>query len=875
MTEFNEIAKKWQKAWEEKGIFKVTEDPKKKKCYVLEMYPYPSASYLHMGHVRNYTIGDVYARFKRMNGFNVLYPMGYDSFGLPAETAAKKEGIHPEEYTKKAIAQIMKYQKALGNSYDWDRVLSSHDPDYYRWNQFFFIQLFNKGLAYRKKAPVNWCPNCQSVLANEEAEGGQCWRCDSEVVKKDLDQWFFKITDYADRLLDDLDKIEWPEKIKTMQQNWIGKSEGVNIFFLLEGSKQVLPAFTTRCDTIFSVTFIAIAPENPLVAELTKGTKYEQPVREFVDRVVKEQIEDRINEDKEKEGIFIGKYAINPSTNERIPVYVANFAVMYGTGIVMCDAHDKRDFRFARKYNIPLRFVISPDGKPIDPSDFDDAFIDDGILFGSGKFSGMKNTEALPQMADWLAESKMGEIALNYKIKDWLISRQRYWGTPIPMVHCPKCGAVPVPESQLPVLLPKEVDFSSANPLRTNEKFLHTTCPKCKGNATRETDTMGGFVDSSWYFLRYCDNKNKKEPFNKKNVKYWMPVDQYIGGAEHAVMHLMYARFFVKALKDMGFVDFDEPFAKLFNQGIVYKDGNKMSKSKGNVVYQTDISDKYGIDTARVFLMFIASPDKTIEWSDEGVEGSFRFMKRFYALVEKKITPTKDVRQESKIHKTIRDVTQQIEDFKFNLALITLMEMTNYLSSKDAVNKTVIEALIRLMAPFAPHTCEEMWESLGNKPFVSLAAWPSFDASKIDEEAEFQESMVAAVADDITAVMQLAKIEKPSKVTIVVAESWTFAFMKKLKETMQLTRSMSDLIKATMQKGHEKDIAPLVQKLLKNESKIPKAVLTQEKEIAAIVANKNGLADQFGCSVDILAAESSKEPKAKQALPGKPAILVS
>jgi leucyl-tRNA synthetase len=774
--DFNKIEKKWQEKWEKSKIFETEEKSKKEKFYCLEMYPYPSASFLHMGHVRNYTIGDIIARFKRMNGFSVLYPMGYDSFGLPAENAAKKAGIHPKDYAEDSIKKIMAYQKALGNSYDWGKVIASHEPEYYKWNQFFFLKFLEKGLAYRKKAPVNWCPNCQSVLANEEAESGKCWRCNNEVVKKDLEQWFFKITDYADRLLEDIPKLDWPEKIKTMQENWIGKSEGVNIFFPLENSNKKLETFTTRCDTIFSVTFLAIAPESPLVDELTKGTKQEKSVKDFVKKIVKEQIEDRINEDKEKEGIFTGKYAINPSTKERIPIYVSNFAVMYGTGVVMCDAHDKRDFRFARKYNIPLKFVISKDGKPIDPKNFNDGFTEAGILFNSGKFSGMNNQEALPKMAEWLESNKMGKRVTNYKIRDWLISRQRYWGTPIPIIYCKDCGIVPVPEKDLPVELPKTVDFKVTNPLASNEKWVNVKCPECGGKGRRETDTMGGFVDSSWYFLRYCDNKNKKQAFDKKKVEYWMPVDQYIGGAEHAVMHLMYARFFTKVLKDLGFVSFGEPFKKLFNQGIVYKDGAKMSKSAGNVIYQTDISNKYGIDTARLFLMFVSSPEKQMEWSDAGVEGAFRILNRLITLSDR--VGKSNERQDSKINSAIKKVTASIDSFEYPKAVISITEAMDYCA--EGTSKANYEVLLKLISPFCPHIAEELWHKIGNKSFISLESWPVADEKKINLKLEEQEKQVEKLAEDILNILRIVK-EKENK-TPTKAFLYTIPPEKKLYE---------------------------------------------------------------------------------------------
>jgi leucyl-tRNA synthetase len=871
--DFNQVAAKWQKAWEEKGIFKASEDPKKKKCYVLEMYPYPSASFLHMGHVRNYTIGDVFARFKRMQGFNVLYPMGYDSFGLPAETAAKKESIHPKVYTEKAIAQIKKYQKALGNSYDWSRQIASHEPDYYRWNQYFFIKFFEKGLVYRQKAPVNFCETCQSVLANEEAESGKCWRCGNDVGKKDLEQWFFKITAYADQLLEDLSKIDWPEKIKLMQENWIGKSAGVDIFFPVKDSLNKLATFTTRCDTIFSVTFLAIAPESPLVGQLTRGTKYEKEAHAFVQKVIKEKIEDRINEEKEKEGIFTGRYAINPTTGKEIPIYISNFALMYGTGVVMCDAHDKRDFRFARKYNIPLKFVISQEGKPIKPEDFTDAFADDGVLFDSGKFSGMSNREALPKMADWLEEKGWGKKTVNYKIRDWMISRQRYWGTPIPMIHCETCGVVPVREKDLPVLLPEDVDFKSGSPLASSKSFVNTTCPKCGGNAKRDTDTMGGFMDSSWYFLRYCDPHNKKEAFGKEQVKYWMPVDQYIGGTEHAVMHLLYARFFIKALRDMGCVDFGEPFTRLFNQGTVYKDGAKMSKSKGNVVYQTDISDKYGIDTARYFIMSVSAPDNAFEWSEEGIEGSFRSLNKVVALSEKKLIDKIDSLTQSKMHRAIKDITDNIDGFRYNNALISAMEFANYLSSMESVPRESLKTLVLLLTPFTPHMCEEIWQAIGGKGFISLAGWPAYDSSKVDEKAEAGEEMSARIRKDIMAVIQITGL-KPSKIEIIISPKWKYEVFRKLGKLLEKTRVMSDLMKELSDKEHGKDIAQIVAKAMKDQSIIPKQVLSQDDEKSVAVNARSRLADEFSALIEVVPAEKSDDKKASQAIPGKPAIVL-
>ncbi|MDD5193614.1 MAG: leucine--tRNA ligase [Candidatus Nanoarchaeia archaeon] len=781
--DFKAIEKKWQEKWEKAKCFEVSENSKKKKYYVLEMYPYPSASFLHMGHVRNYTIGDVYARFKRMNGFNVLYPMGYDSFGLPAETAAKKEGIHPKKYAETSIKMIMKYQKALGNSYDWSRVIASHEPDYYKWNQYFFLKLYEKGLAYRKKAPVNWCEKCQSVLANEEAESGKCWRCGEEVVKKDLEQWFFKITKYADRLISDLDKIEWPERIKVMQKNWIGKSHGTEIDFSINGEKW--PVFTTRPDTIYGVTFLVISAQHPRLMELV-SEKQKKEVEKLLDRIKKVKSQEEI-ESLEKDGVFTGSYAINPINNEKIPVYAGNFVIAdYGCGVVMAvPAHDERDFQFAKKYKIPIKVVINPDSFDLNPEKMSRAYTPDGRLINSGEFNNWSNREAMDSITEYLAKKKLGRKTINYKIRDWLISRQRYWGTPMPMIYCDKCGIVPVPEKDLPVLLPEKVDFKSVgNPLASSKIFVEVKCPKCNGKARRETDTMGGFVDSSWYFLRYCDSRNKKKAFDEIKVNYWMPVDQYIGGAEHAVMHLMYARFFIKALKDLGYVKFDEPFTRLFNQGIVYKDGAKMSKSKGNVVFQTDISDKYGIDTARLFLMFVSSPDKQMEWSDDGVEGAFRIINRLIRISEN-LTKTSDKLQDHKINLAIKKVTEAIEIFEYPKAIISIVECLDKFS--EGMSKENFGIILRMISPFCPHIAEELWEKIGkiaslssdknskipnkfSRGFISLSDWPVCDEKKIDENLEKQEQAVEKLILDLRNILKIleGKGEKKSQIKIFV-----------------------------------------------------------------------------------------------------------
>ena len=749
--DFKTIEKKWQNKWEKSKIFQVKEDHKKSKYFCLEFFPYPSASFLHMGHVRNYTIGDVIARFKRMNGFNVLYPMGYDSFGLPAENAAKKEGIHPKIYTEKAIEKIMEYQKALGNSYDWSRKISTHEPEYYKWNQYFFLKFLEKGLVYRKKAPVNWCPSCNSTLANEEVVSGKCWRHEeTDVIQKELEQWFLRITDYANELFNDIEKLEWSDRIKTLQRNWIGKSDGLLIDFQIKDSKKKIQVFTTRPDTIFGVTFIVVSPKHNLINELVKENK--KGVEELNKKVQNE-------EEKDKEGVFLGSYAINPLTKEEVPIYAANFVVAeYGTGAVMAvPGHDKRDFEFAKKYNIDIKIVIVPENDTQFKA-VSGAYVDEGILINSDKFDNMKSKDAKKTISDFIEKNKIGKKIIQYKLRDWLISRQRYWGTPIPIIYCEKCGIISVKEKELPVLLPEKVNFKvEGNPLSNVKEWVNVKCPKCNSKARRETDTMGGFVDSSWYFLRFCDQENKKEAFNKEKVKYWMPVDQYIGGIEHAVGHLIYSRFFTKALRDLKILDIDEPFTRLFNQGIVYKDGHKMSKSFGNIITQNEISDKYGIDTARVFLMLVANPESDMEWSDKGVEGSFRFLQKVINISELKMKKENEI-DEHKRNKTIKEYTKFLEEFKFNLAIIELIKYSDYLLENP--NKNGYEDLLKMLSVFAPHISEECWEKIGNKNFVSVEKWPEYNEKKINLRIDEQEMKIEKLIEDINKIIKIFRERK-------------------------------------------------------------------------------------------------------------------
>ena len=759
--DFSQIESKWQKYWEDQGQYKVTEDLSKEKYYVLEMFPYPSGN-LHMGHVRNYSIGDVVARFKRMNGFNVLHPMGWDAFGLPAENAAIKHGSHPGKWTWENIEKMRKQLKSMGCSYDWNREFATCHPDYYKWTQWLFLQLYHNGLAYKSKSAVNWCPSCNTVLANEQVVNEGCERCGTLVSKRDLEQWMFRITEYADRLLEDLELLPgWPEKVKTMQRNWIGRSEGVEINFFTEMGEPI-PVFTTRHDTVFGATYMVLAPEHPVVQQAIKGTEYEQAVRDFIERMDKTDYIERTAADMEKEGMFTGIYAVNPLTQEKIPVWIANYVLMeYGTGAVMAvPAHDQRDLEFARKYNLPVRVVVQPDGEKLDASTMTEAFDGDGTVVNSGQFDGLTTQEAKEKMADFIEAQGLGKRKVNFRLRDWLISRQRYWGAPIPIVYCETCGVVPVPEEDLPVYLPEDVEFrpTGESPLKYNEEFLHTTCPKCDGPALRETDTMDTFVCSSWYFLRYASPHEIETAVNKEKADYWMNVDQYIGGVEHAILHLMYARFFTKALKDMGLISANEPFENLLTQGMVLKDGAKMSKSKGNVVSPEEIIEEYGADTARLFILFAAPPERDLEWNDQAVEGCFRFLNRVWRLItgneelvknsgteETKIANARDKELNRLIHHTVKRVTNDIsERFNFNTALSAIMEYVNgiyeYIDNVQQDQKNLpllfqaFERLLELLAPFAPHITEELWVRLHGQPGVHLQRWPEYDqeALKVD-----------------------------------------------------------------------------------------------------------------------------------------------
>lgn len=790
----DQIEKKWQKIWEETQLHKVNLDDTTHKLYCLVMFLYPSGDKLHIGHWYNYGPTDTWARFKRMQGYNVFEPMGYDAFGLPAENYAIKHGIHPAESTRQNIQNIRKQLKAMGAMYDWSKEINTSSPDYYKWTQWFFLQLYKNGLAFRKKAAVNWCPSCETVLANEQVVEGKCERCESEVLTRDLEQWFFKITDYAERLLNDLDKIDWPNKTIAMQKNWIGKSEGALITFKTVDHNQDISVFTTRPDTIYGVTYMVLAPEHPLVEEITTP-EHAKKVKDYVKKARKTREIDRMSTEREKTGVFTGAYCINPFTEEKVPIWIADYVlVSYGTGAVMAvPAHDERDFEFAKKYNLDIRQVISP-GKDSPQAQLEAAYTEPGYMVNSEQFNSLYSDKGKHAIIEYLEENNIGESKINYKLRDWLISRQRYWGAPIPIVYCENCGQVPVPEKELPVTLPEDVEFKGkgTSAIATAKEFVHTTCPQCGGPAEREIDTMDTFVCSSWYFLRYPNPDLEDKPFDKERVNKWLPVDQYVGGSEHAVMHLLYARFFTKVFHDLGYLDFDEPFKCLRHQGTITNKGAKMSKSKGNVVNPDDFVDEYGSDTFRMYMMFMGSYEEGGDWHDEGIQGIERFVKRVWRLVhmlnidrpagneEKKFAGV-----ERQMHYAIKHCTQSLSDFHFNTGISRIMELVNemYLYIQDIKpeqqNKRlwteVVPNLVKLFAPFCPHLSEELWSVIDQEYSIFDARWPKHDENalktstvqlgvqvngKIRGQIE-----VEAEADDKTIIQKALENDKVSKYT--------------------------------------------------------------------------------------------------------------
>lgn len=770
---FTAIEKKWQQRWEERKQYKVDVDHNKKKLYILEMFPYPSGR-IHMGHVRNYSIGDVIARFRVMQGYNVLHPMGWDAFGLPAENAAIKNKSHPAQWTRSNIDNMRERLQRLGFSYDWDRELATCDQLYYKWEQWMFLKMYEKGLVYKKKSIVNWCDECNTSLANEQIEGDKCWRGHTSIGQRELDQWHFRVTNYAEELLEFCDKLPgWPERVLTMQKNWIGKSYGTSVLFPLADGSDAIEIFTTRPDTLYGATFMVLAPEHPLARSLSIGTPQEKEVLNFVNRIGLQEKAMRTDEATEKEGVFTGKYAINPLNQEKIPIWVANFVLMeYGTGAIMAvPTHDQRDFEFAQKYQLPLRVVIQPPDEELSADSMAQAYVDDGVLVNSGPFNGMNNREAIEKITEYLAEQEIGKSTVNYRLRDWGISRQRYWGNPIPMIHCDECGTVPVPYQDLPVVLPEDIEFSSTggNPLSRNPEFLRVDCPQCGKPARRETDTMDTFVDSSWYYMRYTCPDYDEAPLDKEAVQYWMTVNQYIGGIEHAILHLLYSRFFTKVLRDLGFVDFDEPFTNLLTQGMVIKDGRKMSKSFGNVVDPDSQIEKFGADATRLFILFASPPEKDLDWSDQAAEGSFRFLNRLWRMVYNVLpeiqgkavgtfdqatlsTAVKDLRRIT--HTTIKKVTEDLDGrFHFNTAISAVMELVNAIyafqfpsegaEDRDAAVRALreaVEATVMLLAPFVPHITEELWEILGHTSSLFDEPWLQYDP----EAAKAEEILIVA-----------------------------------------------------------------------------------------------------------------------------------
>ena len=781
--DFKDIEQRWQLRWDGEKTNKVTHEPGRPKYYVLEMFPYPSGR-IHMGHVRNYSIGDVIARYKRMQGYNVLHPMGWDAFGLPAENAAMKRGIHPAAWTYDNIDYMRGQLKAMGLSYDWDRELATCRPEYYRWEQKLFLELLDRGLIYRKETTVNWCDDCQTVLAREQVIDGTCWRCDQPVLPKTMHGWFFKITDYAEELLSDLDKLSgWPEKVVTMQRNWIGKSTGLACDFKVDGRDETITIFTTRPDTIHGVTFMSLAVEHPLLKTLTEGTPLQEAVERFVQETLIEKQRSSLDQELDKKGVFTGSYCINPFSGDKVPIYAANFVLMeYGTGAVMAvPAHDQRDFEFAKKYDLPIHPVVQPEGDTLDPATMESASEDPGVLVASGRFSGTDSEQAKADIIAAAESAGFGKAHVTYRLRDWGISRQRYWGAPIPVVHCEHCGIVPVPESELPVVLPGTNEANgNHSPLHQQEDFIATTCPSCGKPARRETDTMDTFVESSWYFARYTSPRNEHAPVDTEAAKYWLGVDQYIGGVEHAILHLLYARFFTKLLRDLGYLEIDEPFTNLLTQGMVIKDGTKMSKSKGNVVDPNDLIEQYGADTVRLFSLFAAPPERDLEWNAQGVEGASRFLNRVYRMVVQNLTcfqnsisvdmaTLNDASRalHRKTHQTIARVTDSIEtNFHFNTAISGVMELVNQAgtSAGDGIDQAVfretLETILTLLFPMVPHFCEELWMISGHNDQLHFSSWPSFDAEAAKED---ELTIVIQVNGKVRSKLQVAPEIKDEK----------------------------------------------------------------------------------------------------------------
>jgi len=885
---------KWRERWKEAGIFKTDEDSEKPKYYLLEMYPYPSGN-LHMGHTRNYSIGDSIARFRRMKGYDVLYPMGWDSFGLPTENAAIDSKISPEEWTKRCIDNMKEQMDSLGLSYDWDREVASHRKGYYKWDQWFFLKFLERDLAYKKEAEVNYCSECKTVLANEQVEGGRCWRCDSLVEKKDLDQWFFKITDYADELLEDLEELEdWPEKVKKMQEDWIGRSEGAEIIFKTVDGEEI-PVYTTRPDTLFGCTFMVLAPEHHISEELAEK---DDEIKEFVKRAKRLKTSER--EQKGKEGIFTGKKALNPVNDEEIPIYIADFVLeTYGTGAIMAvPAHDQRDYEFAEEHDLPIIPVIKPEEDSVE--DLDKAYEGEGILINSEDYNSMYSEEAKEDIIDDLKEDDRATREVNYRLRDWLISRQRYWGAPIPVVYCDRCGMVPVPEEELPIELPTDIDIDVAgNPLEKEESFIQTECPECGGSAERETDTMDTFVDSSWYYMRYCSPDFDEAPFDQEDLDKWMPVDQYIGGIEHAILHLMYSRFFVKVLRDMNMCEIKEPFKRLLTQGMVLLGGEKMSKSKGNIVDPENMIEEYGADTTRYFILSAADPRREFEWSDEGIESKFEYLRKVWQTVENcgETSTSDDIDLEdcslrdryiiSRTQRIADEIAVDMKNFKISDGLkrmenyfdelLKYKEESENTSQKSIIFNKGLETYVRMLYPFIPHLSEEMWEELGNEELINEVGWPGSKVSLIDEEAERGEKLFHDLREDIIHIKNITERE-PTSIQVIVAEEWKYAAFEKIQDMIEdmekpnIGAIMSELGSEFPEK--KKELSEIAQRAVKNPGKILDRYVDYRFETSVLEQIKERLENEFEAEVKIAKAENTDVEKSGRAEPGKPGIVL-
>lgn len=912
------LEKKWQEKWEKSEAHK-TERDDSEKYYVLEMFPYPSGN-LHMGHVRNFSLGDAPARMKRMQGYNVMHPMGWDAFGLPAENAAIDRDVNPREWTMDCIDNMRGQLKRLGFSYDWDREVATCDPEYYKWNQWMFLRMQEEGLAYQDEAEVNWCPGCETVLADEQVEDGLCWRCDSIVEKKDMEQWKLGITEYADELLQDLDQLDgWPDKVRKMQDEWIGKSQGASIKFSVTEKEEELEVFTTRPDTIFGATFMALAPEHELAEEVAEEN---EEVAKYIKEAKKRDDEER--EEKSKSGVFTGLHAENPFTGEKIPVYVAEFVLMdYGTGAIMAvPAHDDRDHEFATEHGIEIQPVVEPE----DEHDFEDkAFTEDGEHVNSEFLNGLNNEEAKQRIIEELEREGLGKADVSYRLRDWLISRQRYWGTPIPVIHCEECGTMPVPEEDLPVELPEDVEFTeTGNPIETSDTWIDTKCPECGGKARRETDTMDTFLGSSWYFLRYLSPELEEAPFDVDDANYWMNVDQYIGGIEHAVMHLLYSRFFTKFLRDKDMLEVDEPFERLLTLGMVHhesykcpehgwlypeevEDGNicskceqevetdviKMSKSKKNVVDPTELVEEHGADTARVFILRAANPTRELEWSEKGVKNSERMLERIYDLVKEnepllthewpdlEEADLEDRIVSSRIQRATEKVTKDTESYDFNLAISEIDKLLTKLywykerSPEPEIFSHGVRTLVKLVSPYAPHLADELWNELGKEEFMIDSEWPELEGDLLDTEAEEIDRYFEKVSSDIREINEMTGAE-PEKIKVIQASDWKYDVFNSILENLELKDVgdvMDEVLNAEL-KERAGEINQMVVKAVENPGSFRKQFIDEQLEAKALEQNKERWESEFDIEIKIISERESESEKASRAEPGRPAIVL-